>query len=416
MKKYLLLTLAFMFAPIAAFADDAAISGVTATLTDLEVGATSTLEVGFTASSYSSSNLTIVFASALGEYEDSGFDFSSASIDTVNSTLPTNGGTVATATLTNDAVGIVFNQPNLTDGDYVLVIEGLVNSSTAGDYRLGLSSSIYDSPGDVIDVTSTAGKLTLVAVGAGEDDIPVDPDADPDADPGADPDADPDADPGAGDGGEGSGGTDGKDGVIDWENLPEVGTGDTTGDTVTSLGKVTKLTRLKRHRVKVTYATGETKTFRLFGTGGAKVKVQLHTGVDVLIAINKTRIRTFNAYTGARISQKKLFKKKQYRSKFKRYNAYKKKSRNSVIVLTRAKVSQKGRAKMRSFVVTNKGKIRKRTAVNIELPKKTAKFSKLKIGKNKKFGKKARFFIKRNGNKLATRYWITKKKGAVKTK
>lgn len=198
------------------------------------------------------------------------------------------------------------------------------------------------------------------------------------------------------------------------ENDPETGDGDGTDDTEESLGEVVSLTKSTDSMVTVEYENGDTKTFQLFNAS-AKAKVQLHTNGEILIAINKRYMRTFDAFTGEKIDQVKLFKKKQYKTKFKRFNIYKKApGKNNVMVLAQTKKKHKKQFKLRSFVVKNGGAITKRPYRTIQLNKNT-NFSKLKLAKNNKNGKKARILVKRKGKTLKNwKYKVTKKKGILK--
>lgn len=179
------------------------------------------------------------------------------------------------------------------------------------------------------------------------------------------------------------------------------------------LGAVAGYTKNTGGTVTVEYAGGYEQSFELFDIAGTP-KVQLHTNEHILIAINKTYMRTFDAYTGEQLDQVKLFNKKQYKTKFKRFNVYKKKpGQNNVVVLGRYKKSQKKKVVMRSFVVKNNGSIVRRNIQRIQLNKKVS-FSKLSLGKNKKNGKKAIVSVRKNGKVLqAAKYTISKKKGKM---
>lgn len=200
-------------------------------------------------------------------------------------------------------------------------------------------------------------------------------------------------------------------------NNPETGDGDGSGATEETLGAVTALTRLANNEVTVSYAEGGTKTFNLF-SGSAKAKVKLHTNGDVLIAISKKKIRTFDAYTGERIAQKKLFKNKQKYTKFKKYNVYNASnndSANSVIVLARTKKKQYKKVKMRHLIVKNDGTLSKKNVVNVTLDTKVKKFKNISLKRNKKNGKNFRVTLTKKGKKMSDyKYRITKKKKNLK--
>lgn len=194
-------------------------------------------------------------------------------------------------------------------------------------------------------------------------------------------------------------------------NDVESGDGDGSSDSQETLGAAIERERLNGGKVRVTYADGDTKVFQLFDINGMP-KVQLHTNGDILIAINKKVMRTFNAYTGEKIDQVKLFNKKQAHTKMKRYNVYKKVAgQNNMVVLGRYKSTQKKKVNMRTFVVKNGGKIERRNIQRITLKNKT-KFSKLSTSQNSKNGKKARIRLTRKGKVVqAYKFKITKKLG-----
>lgn len=204
------------------------------------------------------------------------------------------------------------------------------------------------------------------------------------------------------------------DSDVDSDNDSDTGDGDRTDDTEDTLGAVTDLDRLSDNRVRVTYEDGTTKVFRLFPSGTAKAKVQLHTNGEILIAINKKFIRTYDAFTGERLFSKKLFKIKQFKTKFKRYNIYKKQpGKNNIMVLAQTKQKQKKQFKLRAFVVQDGGKIVRRNIEQVT-PNKNTKFAKLNTKKNNKNGKKARIIVTRKGKNLAEqKYRVLKKTGKI---
>lgn len=201
------------------------------------------------------------------------------------------------------------------------------------------------------------------------------------------------------------------DGDDDSDNDPGTGDGDGTDDTEDTLGAVTDLEPLSNNRVRVTYEDGSSKTFQLFPNGSAKAKVQLHTNGEVLIAINKKFIRTYDAFTGERLFSKKLFKKAQYKTKLKRYNIYTSDSKDNIMVLAQANQQQKKQFKLRAFVVQGGGKIVVRNKETVTTNQNT-KFAKLNTKKNNKNGKKARIIVTRKGKNLQEhKYRVLKKTG-----
>lgn len=201
------------------------------------------------------------------------------------------------------------------------------------------------------------------------------------------------------------------------ENDVDTGEGDGTGDTSETLGSVEGITKLSNNQVTVEYTEGDSKTFTLFN-GSAEAKVKLHTNNAVLIAISKKYIRTYDAYTGERIAQKKLFKNKQKYTKFKRYNVYNASddnTANSVIVLARTKKSQKKQVKMRHIVVKNDGTMTKKNYVKVVMNQKIKKFKNVSLKRNKKNGKNFRVVLTKKGKKLSDyKFRITKKKKKLK--
>lgn len=220
-----------------------------------------------------------------------------------------------------------------------------------------------------------------------------------------------DADPNGGDG-------NGDNTTDQPQNDVDTGDGDGTDDTAEVIGDVSDVESGENNMVTVSYGEyeGETiqKTFQLF-TGSANAKVELHTNGEVLIAINKKYMRTYNAFTGEKLDQVKLFKNKQAKTKLYNYNVYKKKpGQNNVMVLARYKTTQKKKANLRSYVVKNGGAIVRRDVQKITLDS-NAKFSKLSVSKNSKNGKKARIRVEKNNSVLSDlKYKVTKKKGILK--
>lgn len=198
----------------------------------------------------------------------------------------------------------------------------------------------------------------------------------------------------------------------DIDNDLDSGDGDGTGDTVDTLGAVESIKRLSNNRVQVTYENGTKKIFKLFAVGSAKAKVQLHSNGQLLIAINKQFIRTYNAFTGERVDSKKLFKKKQYKTKFKRYNVYKSDTTDNVIVLAQANQQQKKQFKIRAYEVKGNGSISVRNSDTITTVRDTA-FAKLNTVKNKKSGSKARIIVTRDSKKTDQQYKVLKKTGRI---
>lgn len=180
---------------------------------------------------------------------------------------------------------------------------------------------------------------------------------------------------------------------------------------------VASIERLEDQTVTITYDSGDTRTFRVFDNGTAKAKAQLHTNGDVLIAINKRFMRTFDVYSGEQLDQVKLFKNKQAYTKFKRMNVYKKKAgQNNVMVLARTKKNQKKKYKLRSYVVKNGGNIVRRNVQAITLDEPVAKFKNIGIKKNKRNGMNARVLVTKKGKKIdGLKYKVTKKKGRLVT-
>lgn len=178
---------------------------------------------------------------------------------------------------------------------------------------------------------------------------------------------------------------------------------------------VSSLERSENQTVTVNYENGDSRTIKVFDKGTAKAKAQLHTNGDVLIAINKRYMRTFDVYSGTQIDQVKLFKNKQAATKFKRLNVYKKKAgQNNVMVLARTKAKHKKKYKLRSYVVKNGGAIVRRNVQAITLDTPVKKFKNLGVKKNKKNGLNARVLVTKKGKQIyGQSYKVTKKKGRL---
>lgn len=284
--------------------------------------------------------------------------------DTIAPVITLTGDSAITLTVGDSYSDAGATATDTFEGDLTedITVSGSVDTDTAGEYTL--TYSVADSSGN--NATTVSRTVTVLAA---EDSEP--------------------------------------------DNDVDSGEGDGSGDSEETLGDAVSRERLTGGRVLVTYEGGEQKIFQLFNING-KPKAVLHTNGDIIVAINKKNMRTFNAYTGEQIDQVKLFKKKQAHTKMKRYNVYKNKAgQNNIVVLGRYKTNQRKKVSMRSFVVKNGGMISRQNIQRIELNNNT-KFSKLTTSKNKKNGRNARIRLERKGKVVqAHKYKITKKKGRL---
>ncbi len=175
-----------------------------------------------------------------------------------------------------------------------------------------------------------------------------------------------------------------------------------------SIPLATELTRLSHQRVAVAYDVGPSKEFTLFETGAKKAKATLHTNGRVIIAISKRYIRTFDAYTGVQIDQKKLFKKKQGAVKMKRFHLYEDKEANTVVVLARK--SDGASVRIRTFQIGAEGAIRRR---NIQQLSATTHPRELVVAWNGLYDANARISVEHNEQVLESATFAVRKNGST---
>lgn len=173
---------------------------------------------------------------------------------------------------------------------------------------------------------------------------------------------------------------------------------------------VERLERKKNNVVVVHYSNGDSKTIELFDLGTQKAKVQLHTEGGILIAINKRYIKTFDAFSGAIVDQKRLYKKKQQSVRLLVKNIYKKNTNNNVFVLSKRK-GKKKQVHIRSFVIDETGNILKKNTKKVILNKKVKSLKDVSLRKNKKNGKQARLILHYKNKKLVEKKFSLKNAG-----
>ncbi len=191
-------------------------------------------------------------------------------------------------------------------------------------------------------------------------------------------------------------------------NDPDVGTGDGSDDSASTLGKVDSISAKRNQEVVVQYSGGSSKRFKMFSSGTGKAKVRLNIKKNVLVAINQKQIRAFDAYTGARLDKLTLHKREQYKVKIYSYNIYKKTSQNNILVLSQQKKSNKKRLKLRAFTLSKSGNLKKKNIQTISLNKSINNFARYSLIKSDKNGSKARIILKHGSRKTKNKYRITK--------
>lgn len=181
-----------------------------------------------------------------------------------------------------------------------------------------------------------------------------------------------------------------------------------------SLGAVVSIKPIKNNTVVVTYENGSTQKIQLFAQGRNMAKAALHHNGEVIVAINKKYIRTVDAYTGEQIDQKRLYKKSQSKTKLFAKNVYRANKQMNLLVLSQKDSAANKQFRVRSFVVKNSGTIVRKNSKRITLKRPVKHFRNLSIRKNKRFGKKAKFYLYRGSNRIESSQFRLTPKGVIK--
>lgn len=191
-------------------------------------------------------------------------------------------------------------------------------------------------------------------------------------------------------------------------NDPDTGTGDGSDDSASTLGEVVSVSAKRNQEVVVQYSGGSSKTFKMFSSGTGKAKVRLNSKKNVIVAINQKQIRAFNAYTGERLDDLKLYKQRQYKVALFSYAIYKHTSQNNILVLSQRKKSNKKILKLRAFTLRTSGNLKKKNVQTISLNEPINNFARYSLMRNGKNGSKSRIILKHGSRKTTNKYRITK--------